>query len=275
MTRIYAAQGWGFGLETDPRVPKISCLLSWAAADEDWDWIFQQSYLRSLAVDSGAYSFATLNKTPTVQAYADWLHRRNLVHNPLVDAIFALDVIDSWQASKRNTDKLLAMGIPAIPTWHAGEPYDVLQGMAKDYPRIAIGAFARRSPEQKMRVAEEVFSRVWPCRIHGFGLHSEKFLERFPFDSVDATSQWYRVVFTQTVKVPNGTELQPVCTRGVYPRSRKAIGPDACMMPMHSIARWVLALEQKSQLRWGKELARFATPAVARNTPGTSSAQQE
>ena len=268
MTKIYAAGlGPNFGGVLDPQCPQISSLLAWpliakGVSGSRTDYItalWQQTYIRSVAIDSGAFTFRTEKRTPDVADYIRFLRESGLADHPKVDAIFGLDVIGDWRQSKINTDRMIAAGINAIPTWHAGSPFDVLVGMSKDYPRIAIGGFATWRPSQKLPVVTEVFSRVWPCRIHGFGFHTQQVLDRFPFDSVDASTQWLRLLLMHSVKVPNGQVLEDISTKGVYPKRWATLDKATeNRLPMPAIARWVLALEHKYRLRWGKELARWS-----------------
>ena len=98
-----------------------------------------------------------------------------------------MDVIGDWTASLKNTKEMWRQGVPAIPCYHHGEPWDVLKGMAKDYPKIALGGVAMKHGI-KNKFAEQCFARVWPKRMHGFGYGSEKSIIALPWDSVDATN---------------------------------------------------------------------------------------
>ena len=265
MTAIYFAHMWGSGLVTDELCPKIGVLASFAneraqrrSTYQDWKFMLQQSHLRGLAVDSGAYSFTKEPVPVDVSEYADFIERLGLASNPLVDMIFSLDVIGDWRASQRNTIALNARGLKVVPTWHAGSPIDVLKGMARDYPRIAIGGVARMKGEERRRVIAKAFSAVWPARIHGFGIHSPALLDEFPFDSVDATSAWQEVTFQGRVAMASGglgSEKLDVHVRGTYPRTRIPAGESR--LPMTVIARNILNIEHRYSMRWSRELARW------------------
>jgi len=141
---------------------------------------------RDWALDSGAFSAYNKGSTIELQAYIDKAKELIASDKTLVE-VFSLDVIGDWKASLKNTEEMWKQGVPAIPCYHYGEPWDVLKGMAKDYPKIALGGVAFRH-NIKDKFAEQCFARVWPKRIHGFGYGSEKSIMALPWDSVDATN---------------------------------------------------------------------------------------
>ena len=80
-------------------------------------------------------------------------------------------------------------GVGAIPTFHPGEPWSVLDHLVKTYPKIALGGVVRWNGARKRRWFAQVFARAWPKRIHGLGIGDRKMLMEFPFHSVDC-SRW-------------------------------------------------------------------------------------
>ena len=147
----------------------------------------QSDYVyRNWALDSGAFSAHNKGSVINLQDYIDTAKELLAKDSTLVE-VFSLDVIGDWKASLRNTEEMWRQGVPAIPCYHHGEPWDVLKGMAKDYPKIALGGVAMKHGI-KNKFAEQCFARVWPKRMHGFGYGSEKSIMAFPWDSVDATN---------------------------------------------------------------------------------------
>ena len=144
-------------------------------------------YYRDLALDSGAYSAANSGAAIDLDDYIARA-RALAAEDPTLVEIFALDVIGDWRASLRNTERMWQAWIEAIPCFHWGEPEDVLVGLARDYPKIALGGMLKLRSGTKFDWARQCFDRVWPKRIHGFGLCSERVLLGLPFDSVDATN---------------------------------------------------------------------------------------
>jgi hypothetical protein len=113
-----------------------------------------------------------------------------LAKDPTLTEVFALDVIGDWRASIKNCEAAWKAGVPVIPCFHYGEPWEVLTEMAKQYPKIALGGMVGtgKTAAEKMRFLGQCFARVWPKKIHGFGTCSEKLIMAFPFHSVDATN---------------------------------------------------------------------------------------
>lgn len=142
-----------------------------------YDWV----------LDSGAFSNHNKGLVIKLQHYIDFC-RRLIDTDPTLVEIFALDVIGDWRASLRNTEEMWKQGVAAIPTYHYGEPEDVLRGYARDYPKVAVGGMAMLRGPTKSKFAEQCFARVWPCAVHGFAVTDEKHLLAVPWSSVDSTT---------------------------------------------------------------------------------------
>lgn len=139
-------------------------------------------------IDSGAFSAFSLKIEIKLQDYIDRVKRLRDTPNPPLE-VFGLDVIGDWKAGLRNVEEMWRQGIEAVPTFHAGEPEDVLKGIAKDYPKIALGGSARRMKGNlRFNYLQECFNRVYPKRIHGFGVGKEDYVLRLPFETTDATT---------------------------------------------------------------------------------------
>ena len=145
--------------------------------------------IRDYALDSGAYSVRNSGGEVDIDAYIDFAKER-LATDPLCTEVFSLDVIGDWRQTLKNTEYMWKQGVPAIPCYHYGEPWDALRVMKRDYPgKIAIGGAANIfSGARKMNQAIEIFARAWPARMHGFGFGSEKALHSLPWHSTDATN---------------------------------------------------------------------------------------
>jgi len=145
---------------------------------------------RDWVMDSGAFSAMQAGKSIDLDAY-NAACKELLALDPQLKEVFGLDVIKGdWRQSRRNYEKSWSAGIPVIPCWHRGEPWDVLVGYAKDYPKIAIGGLVGTgtTAAQKRHAIGQAFARVWPKPIHGFGLMADDLILDFPFHSVDATN---------------------------------------------------------------------------------------
>jgi hypothetical protein len=140
---------------------------------------------RDWVMDSGAFSAHQSGTKIDIDAYIEKC-RELLATDPTLTEVFGLDVIGDHIATAKNTDKMWAAGVPAIPCYHVGEPEAELIRLAKNYPKIALGgAVGFRGKEEW---AGQCFARVWPCKIHGFGFGSNSSILSLPWHSVDATN---------------------------------------------------------------------------------------
>jgi hypothetical protein len=142
---------------------------------------------RDWVMDSGAFTAANAGTTINLADYIKTCHDL-MKSDPALVEIFSLDVIGDPKASAENAAAMWKAGIPAIPTYHYGEPESALLELAATYPKIAIGGVAYKRGSQKTKWAEQVFARVWPKRIHGFAFGGENHVMALPFHSVDSSS---------------------------------------------------------------------------------------
>lgn len=192
MTRIYIA--WG-STAADTFIPH--------AHEEPVDMLVSYAYLKSftrvrdrinvgkLQLDSGAFTaFMSGNPVNFDDFCASYW-------DVMPDEVFGLDVIGDYRAGIRNLEKMWDRRIPAIPTWHAGEPWDVLEWAKRNSPtgKIAIsgsGANRRKDiaklPDTMSVWLRQAFSRVWPCKVHGFACTGMAKMRLGPFHSVDSTT---------------------------------------------------------------------------------------
>lgn len=158
-------------------------------------YVYLQGFLKNLplwgyrdwVLDSGAFSAHTCGIDISLGSYID-ICKRLRDQDATLSEIFALDVIGDWKASVRNVEAMWKAGVEAIPAFHPGEPWDLLKGLARDYPKIAIGGVAKAHKKHKIAFAQQCFARVWPKPIHGFGFGEKGHILALPWHSVDATS---------------------------------------------------------------------------------------
>ncbi len=152
--------------------------------------------IRNWAMDSGAFSAWNSGTEIDLNKYIDDCLRLLDEDKQLIE-IFSLDVIPGGRAgvsqsqatdlSFKNLEKMWGAGVSAIPTYHAGEPEEVLLELAANYPKIALGGMVPLRAKAKPFI-KECFARIWPKPIHGFGICNQKILMEFPFHSVDITT---------------------------------------------------------------------------------------
>ncbi len=201
--------------------------------------------IRDWVMDSGAFSAANAGARIDLVEFTDTAVRL-LREDPQLSEVYSLDVIGGdWRETERNTQYMWSRGVPAIPAWHKGEPWDVLEAYAREYPKIALGGLVGMRAGAKRDLVKECFRRIWaaagPKRVHGFGLISEETLLAVPFHSVDATN-W---------------EIGP-CRFGTWKSSRGAqLSIKGSRQPLRAEVEWYLALERRLRERWRRETSRW------------------
>lgn len=194
---------------------------------------------RDWVLDSGAFSAHNSGTEIILQDYINCC-KELLASDPTLTEVFALDVIGDWKTGVKNCEEMWKQGVHAIPAFHYGEPWDLLKGLAKDYPKIALGGCVGKRDKDKF--AGQCFARVWPKKIHGFGFGSEKSLMLYPWHSVDATN-W---------------EIGP-CKYGRWAAFGNAsISVRGSKQNLRAEVEWYLELERKARVKWKKEMALLA-----------------
>jgi hypothetical protein len=189
---------------------------------------------RNWVLDSGAFSAYNSGVVISLDKYADTIKQLADEPDPPVE-VYSLDVIGDWRASLKNTERLWKMGIPAIPCYHVGEPEHVLKGLAKDFPKIALGgAVVYR---HKYKWAQQCFARVYPKPIHGFGFCSTEAVMGLPWHSVDATN-W---------------ELKPCCFGRWESFGGSHLRIRGSKQNLRSEIEHYLRLEHKARQVWARE----------------------
>ena len=198
---------------------------------------------RDYALDSGAYSVKHSGGIIDLGAYIDACLER-LATDPQCTEVFALDVIDDWRASEKNTERMWKAGVPAIPVYHRGEPEGLLAAMARGFPKIGLGGVSQlRSTSAKLHWVEQCFARAWPARIHGLAVGNEKIMDKVPFHSVDATN-WI---------------LGPAGFGSYKSMGKPHRAPRGKDVNLRAEVQWWLKLERRLKQRWASTLAKLET----------------
>lgn len=204
---------------------------------------------RSWVLDSGAFSAHAAGKTIELSKYIKVVKGLLAGDDPPAE-VFALDVIGDHVASAKNADLMVEAGLDVIPCFHYGEPWESLIEMASRFDKIALGGVARMREKQRIAWVGQCFARVWPKKIHGFGMSTRGLVLGFPFHSVDATS-W---------------ELGP-CGFGNW----KAFGKMSVRGSTQNLraeVEWYMKLEREAQRKWKKEMAELG--CVAPSSPSVA-----
>jgi hypothetical protein len=214
---------------------------------------------RDWVLDSGAFSAHNSGKAIDLSQYVDTCLRL-LAEDPTLTEVFALDQIPAspsprdvaaaMERSLRNTEEMWRQGVPAIPCYHCGEPEEALLHIAGKYPKIALGGMVAKgggilSQDAKWVWLEQCFARVWPKRIHGFGVSGERIVYGLPFHSVDATN-W---------------EIAP-CAFGNWQKFG-TMSVRGSNQDLRSQVRHYLDMEAKARVKWARQMAELeALPDV-------------
>ena len=195
---------------------------------------------RDWVMDSGAFSAHNSGVKISLDEYMNTC-RQLLADDQRLTEVFALDVIGDWRAGLKNCETMWRNGIEAIPCFHFGEHWDVLLGLAKDYPKIAVGGCVGIGKKQKHEFAGQCFARVWPKKIHGFGFGSADAVKELPFHSVDATT-WH----TGPSCYGRWNQFGKMSVRGKAQNLRAEV-------------EFYLQLERDARRRWANEMRELKT----------------
>lgn len=194
---------------------------------------------RSWALDSGAFTAWRKGKPFPVEAYIEGARRFLDSDDPPVD-VFALDAIGDPEMSWRNYVAMRDAGINCIPTFHAGSPESALKRILRSHKgKIALGGIVGTTVADKTRIIREFFARVWPRKVHGFGVHLREHLMGFPFHSTDSVLWGIYASRYGLWRAFGNLQL------GIPRSSGYSSRPE--------IERY-LTLEREAQTRWAKEM---------------------
>lgn len=226
----------------------------------------QERYMyRDWVMDSGAFSAFNSGGSVDLSRYTDKCLEL-LSKDPTLSEVYSLDVIpkhgekDSQkerlacaakaaEQSLKNAEEMWRQGVPAIPTFHQGEPEEFLLQMAREFPKLALGGVALERGDFKLAWLEQCFARIWPKKVHGFGMSGEEIVYALPFHSVDATN-W---------------ELAP-CAFGNWVKFG-TMSVRGSEQDLRSQVRHYLEVEEKARVRWAKEMSLLESLKDPRPTP--------
>jgi hypothetical protein len=186
-------------------------------------------------LDSGAY---TAWRTGAPVDMADLIERSK---DPRWTETVGLDVIGSGPGTRVNLDLMRAAGSPAMPVFHIGDDWGLLDHYVAHWPKIGLSCRFGEPEVDSLRFLDRCFARHWPHRYHSFGWTQRQMLLRFPFHSADS-STWAIGSMYRSVRL-KGKSVQ---ARGL------ARAPLTRYLETH-IAE-VLDLAAQLRLRWGTTL---------------------
>lgn len=194
-------------------------------------------------LDSGAFSAW---KSGTEVGINDLI---NEAHRPGWDEVAALDPIGDADSSLANAVRMKNEGLPVIPIFHFGEPWDLLEYYKSAFgDRIGLGGIATNlGIIQRRRWLEQCFARAYPARFHGFGVASRDLLLSFPFYSVDTASWHTGLRYGRSAAAPDLKQ----------PRKSSLDGTEheESAYDLRAELSFYLDLEYEVQERWRSELS--------------------
>lgn len=194
----------------------------------------QHHRFRDWVLDSGAFSAHNSGAVIDLQEYIDHCSQLLATDTKLTE-VYALDIIGDGEASLRNCEEMIRQGVPAIPVFHLGSPWGLLEEMAPRYDKIALGGMVKTA--RKDDFIGQCFARLWPKKIHAFGVATRQMLMRWPFHSVDASTWTYNCERFGNWHVFGNMHVP----RASY--------------NLRSEVEWYLRLERELKGRWCKEMA--------------------
>lgn len=176
---------------------------------ESYHYIDKESYVKRIRndgirvfLDSGAYTAFTKGTKIDLQRYIDYCHR----NADIIEMISVLDEINfenTAQAVKvtfKNLQEMEKQKLKGIlPTYHFGEPTEVIEYYAAHYPYLSLGGLVGAHPKQLMLWLDDIWGKYLTnpdgtakVKVHGFGLTSLPIMTRYPWYSVDSSTwvQW-------------------------------------------------------------------------------------
>ncbi len=196
-------------------------------------------HFRDWVLDSGAFSAHVRDIEIKLEDYIETA-KEFLGSDDTLKEVFALDVISDWKESLKNYEAMWEAGVPAVPTYHVGEPEHVLRTLAREYPKIAISGSGTKmySRKERGRLFAQCFERVWPKRIHLFATLDKAILETLPVHSADSSSWALNAAGYGWWK---GFGLQRLRQRGVSPHLQTEVD-------------WYIKYERRLKAKWGSVL---------------------
>lgn len=158
----------------------------------------------TIFLDSGAFSSFSLGVEVDIDKYAQFI----LDHQDIIEMASVLDAIGDPHGTWENQKYLEKKGCNVLPCFHYGEPFELAEHYAKNYPYMTIGGMVP-IPNQKL---EPWLDYLWANhltdkdgktlnKVHGFGLTARKLMRKYPWYSVDSSS-WVQAASNGSIVLP-------------------------------------------------------------------------
>lgn len=165
-----------------------------------------------ILVDSGAFSAWSTGKVIRLQEYAEFLQG----YEGAWDHAITLDTIGDPVATKKNTQKLHAMGIPVMPVFTIGDTLAEFDAMIKESGYVCVGGVVGMNREHQVRRVSMLQRRAEDLGggIHALGVGATDALVRSKPYSADASNvsggfRFGTLVYWDGSKVRNASVREP------------------------------------------------------------------
>lgn len=158
-------------------------------AEAQWMTRFRPTFA-GIMLDSGAYSVMSKGKKIDVQEYISYCKQHGAVYDKIVNLdVISGGVTERVDGGKANLQLMRDAGIDALPVFHQGEPWSVLEELASS-GKVGLGF------QRPIRCADEFLDECFSIipsstKVHGFAMTNADYTGRYPFDSVDSATIWY------------------------------------------------------------------------------------
>ncbi len=224
----------------------------------DWDrtrvnFLVALPYLRGYAKEAFEFGYEPTRTMLDSGAFSAWNSGESIdidelayeSRRPEWTESVSLDVIGDWRGSKANAIKMRALGSPAMPVFHVGDPWELLDFYCKHWPKVGLGGMVKQNPTGVNAWLDRVFARAWPHRFHAFGQTKRSVLFSYPFHSADSSSwQQASLAFSSSVRVRNALAGAPrgLTARQLVPALRYSL-------------EHMADLASRLRVHWARELA--------------------
>jgi hypothetical protein len=225
------------------------CILTAFPYLRAWERVAGIAKVRRLMLDSGAYSA--------------WNSGLTIDINELIEAILkgswdlavTLDVIGDPHASLKNALQMKAAGCHAMPVFHVGEPWEILDEYCKEFDIVGLSCRFGEPLSESYKFTEDCFRRQWPKQFHSFGWVSKDILTRYPFSTAD-TASWVR----QPRQFGTSRLLGEINANRRNSQKLSIRGSYKAKVSLEGEIQYYLKLQRFLKFRWRKELERWTTP---------------
>lgn len=156
----------------------------------DLDAVFNKGFTQpypDVFLDSGAWTAFTKGATIDLDEYCGFIRR----YSHLITTFCNLDDMNDPQHTWENQQRMEEKGVPPLPVFHTGEPFEYLERYVERYAYVGLGKIIpyTQSPDVIFPWLVKCFRIAGDRTVfYGLGVTNWKMLCSFPWYSVDSSS---------------------------------------------------------------------------------------